>query len=393
MRHIYLDHNATSPLDPAVLDAMRPHLLAAGNAESRHAFGRSARRAVDAARASVASILNADPSEVVFTSGGTEADNLAIFGLAEVGDGPRHVVVSPLEHPAVDAAIDRLQLFRFAVDRPKVGLDGVADPESMVAAMTSKTCLAALMLANNETGAIQPVAKLASLAAAKGVPVHCDAAQAVGRIEVDFRALGVATLAASAHKFQGPAGVGLLLVRRGVRLDPWIVGGGQQRGVRPGTMPVGLIVGLARALEIRHERLIEQAQRWRSLRDRLETLIRARLGTDRVVRHGPTDEALRLPQTLNLAFPGVDGDALLMQLDVAEVAASLGSACASGSTRPSPTLVAMGVPRMLLRSSVRFSLGPEANQDLIDDAGRRIADAVDHVSKFDPDSAAALAST
>ncbi len=380
MSPIDLDQNATTPLDPAVLEAMRPHWLAGGNPESRHAAGRSARRALEGARESVAAILGASPGEVVFTSGGTEANNLAVFGLAgRDGAGPPHVVSSPIEHPAVAEAIGRLEGSGSAVDRPDVDAQGRASADAMARAIRPGTRLATLILANNETGAIQPVGALAALAEGRGVPVHTDAVQAVGRIPVDFRALGVATLAASAHKFHGPAGVGLLLVRKGVVLVPQLFGGGQQGGSRPGTPAVALAVGLASALGRWRDEAGARAARWSRLRDRLESGLVAAIGPGRVVRNGPADPADRLPQTLNVGFPGLDGDALLMQLDLAGVAASLGSACASGTSRPSPTLVAMRVDADRLRSSVRFSLGATTAEAEVDEAIRRVAAVVDRI--------------
>jgi cysteine desulfurase len=379
MPSIYLDHNATTPLDPEVFEAMRPHFLAGGNAESRHAAGRSARRAWEQAKERVAHILGAEPSEVIFTSGGTEANNLAIFGLLagpeedETRHEPGYVVSSPIEHPAVAEPVARLEADGWKVDRPAVSREGIADADAMVAAFRPETRLATLMLANNETGAIQPVARLADRGREAGVMVHTDAVQAVGRIPVDFHALGVATLAASAHKFHGPVGVGLLLVRSGVRLRSRLFGGGQQQGRRPGTVAVPLAVGLAVALERWRVEAEARTARWVALRDRLEAGLIAALGADRVVRNGPGDPALRLPQTVNLGFPGLDGDALLMQLDLAGLAVSLGSACASGSTRPSPTLVAMRVPDDRLRSSVRFSLGSGTTEAEIEAAISRIA--------------------
>ncbi len=372
MTPIYLDHNATTPMDPRVLEAMRPHFLAGGNAESRHAFGRSARRAWESAKESVARILGADPSEVIFTSGGTESNNLAVFGLAGAEHSPGHVVSSPIEHPAIVEPIARLEAAGFAVDRVEVDAEGVADAEKMAASFRDETRFAALMLANNETGAIQPVAELARLAADRGIPVHTDAVQAVGRIPVDFHRLGVTTLAASAHKFHGPVGVGVLLVKSGVRLGSRLFGGGQQQGRRPGTIAVALAVGFATALEVWQQEAEARIERWQTLRDRLETGLMTALGPDRVIRNGPADDARRLPQTVNLGFPGLDGDGLLMQLDLSGVAASLGSACASGSTRPSPTLMAMRIPDDRLRSSVRFSLGAPTTAVEIDDAIRRI---------------------
>jgi cysteine desulfurase len=373
---IYLDNNATTAVDPEVLEAMRPYFLTAGNAESRHAAGRAARRGWDCARESVAAILGAGPGEVIFTSGGTEANNLAVFGLAGAEDDPGHVVCSPIEHPAVAEPVARLEASGFAVDRPEVDTEGRADARVMAAAIRDSTRFTTLMLANNETGAVQPVAMLAALAEARGVPVHTDAVQAVGRIPVDFHALGVATLAASAHKFHGPPGVGLLLVRSGMRLGSRLFGGSQQQGRRPGTVAVPLAVGLARALELWHKQARARADRWTRMCDRLHAGLITALGANRVALNGPTDPAARLPQTLNLAFPGLDGDALLMQLDLAGVCASLGSACASGSTRLSPTLVAMRVPADRLRSSVRFSLGATTTEAEIDEAIARVAGVV-----------------
>jgi cysteine desulfurase len=388
---IYLDNNATTALDPEVLEAMRPFWLGAGNPESRHAAGRAARRAWELAKETVARILGADPGEVIFTSGGTESNNLAIFGLAGAGDAgsaaaedpprrPSHIVSSPIEHPAVAEAVAHLEADGFAVDRPPVDAAGVADPARMAAGFRPETRLATLMLANNEIGAIQPVARLAALAQQAGISVHTDAVQAVGRIPVDFRRLGVATLAASAHKFHGPVGAGLLLVRSGVRLRARLHGGSQQQGRRPGTVAVPLAVGLAAALERWQTEADARTTRWTALRDRLEAGLIAALGPGRVVRNGPVEDALRLPQTVSLGFSGLDGDALLMQLDLAGIAASLGSACASGSTRPSPTLVAMRVPDDRLRSSVRFSLGTTTTAAEIEDALARIIAIVGRLS-------------
>lgn len=377
---IDLDQNATTPLDPEVLEAMRAVWLAGGNPESLHAAGRAARRALDQAREAVARVLGADPSEVVFTSGGTEANNLAVLGLAGAGErtgpGP-HVVASPIEHPAVGQALVHLETTRgLEVARVPVHADGVADPDAMAGAIGPATRLATLMLASNETGAIQPAACLAALSAGRGVPVHTDAVQAVGRVPVDFRALGVATLAASAHKFHGPVGVGVLLVRRGVVLPPRSFGGAQQGGRRPGTVPVALAVGLAAALERWERDAAARQARWTALRDRLESGLVAALGAEAMVVHGPRDPARRLPQTLNVGFPGGDGDALLMQLDLAGVCVSLGAACASGTAQPSPTLVAMGVAPDVLRSSVRFSFGAMTTEADVEEALGRIVGVV-----------------
>ncbi len=358
---------------------MRPYFLMAGNADSRHAAGRRARRACEEAKERVAQILGAEPGEVIFTSGGTEANNLAVFGLAGAHQVPGHLVSSPIEHPAVAEAVGHLEADKFYVDRPPVNAEGVADAELMAAQFNERTRLATLMLANNETGAIQPVQRLAGLAIIQGIPVHTDAVQAVGRIPVNFHALGVTSLAASAHKFHGPLGVGLLLIQKGFKIRSWLVGGGQQQGRRPGTVPVPLVVGMAKALEQWHTRAETRIGRWRTLRDRLETGLTAALGAERVIRNGPAESALRLPQTVNLGFTNLDGDALLMQLDLADIDVSLGSACASGVTRLSPTLVAMRVPDDRLRSSVRFSLGASTTEAEIEDAICRIVNVVDRM--------------
>jgi len=379
MRPIDLDQNATTPLDPAVLEAMRPFWLSGGNPESRHALGRAARRGLEWSRELVAQGLGASPSEVIFTSGGTEANNLAVFGLAGADPGSGHIIAGLIEHPAVSGPVARLEAMGTSVTRPGVDREGLANPDVFAASIRPESRLATLMLANNETGAIQPVGRLAELAQARGIPVHTDAVQAVGRIPVNFHALGVATLAASAHKFHGPAGVGFLLVRSGVTLPATLFGGGQQRGLRPGTPPVALIVGLATALERWRTESAARIERWRCLRDRLESALIAAIGPDRIIRNGPCSDEIRLPQTLNLGFPGLDGDALLMQLDLAGVSVSLGSACASGATTPSPTLLAMGVPQDRLRSSVRFSLGAVTTQEEIDVVVERVVGVVGRI--------------
>jgi cysteine desulfurase len=372
MHPIYLDHNATSPLNPHVFEAMRPHWFAPGNSQSRHASGRAARRALITATETVARILNAHPDEIVFTSGGTEANNLAIFGLARSDHGPGQIVTTSIEHPAVAAPLAMLEMRGHVVNRVNVSSEGLADPAALAAAAEQGTRLTTLMLANNETGAIQPVARLVDELRGRSIPVHTDAAQAVGRIAVDFCRLGVTTLAASAHKFGGPPGVGVLLVRNGWKLEPWLLGGGQQQGIRPGTVPVPLVVGLAAALEWAERERPNRNSRLTLLCNRLETTLVAALGPERVVRNGPARSEDRLPQTINLGFPHVDGDLLLMKLDQAGVHASLGSACASGTTTASPALRAMGVPASRIRSSVRFSLGPETTEAEIDEAARRI---------------------
>ncbi len=376
---IYLDHNATTPLDPEVLSAMSPYFLTAGNAESRHAFGRLARRAWEESRETVAQILGANPAEVIFTSGGTEANNLAIFGLAGAESSPGHVISSAIEHPAIAEPVARLEAAGFTIHRLTVDSRGLVNALEMTAAFHPDTRFATLMLANNETGAIQPVSELAAHAMARGIPVHTDAVQAVGRIPIHFHNLNVTTLAASAHKFHGPVGIGILLVKNGVRLGSRLFGGGQQQGRRPGTIAVPLVVGLATALKKCHDQFQERRAHWIALRDQLEAGLMRALGAHHIIRNGPVEDNQRLPQTLNVGFVGLDGDSLLMQLDLMGIAASLGSACASGSTRPSPTLVAMRVPDAYLRSSVRFSFGASTTAAEINEAIQRIVEVVQHI--------------
>jgi cysteine desulfurase len=376
---IDLDQNATTPLDPEVFEAMRPYWLSGGNPESRHSLGRASRRALEQSRESIARTLGAFPDEVVFTSGGTEASNLAIFGLSGKDLGKGRILVSPIEHPAVSEPVGWLEKAGILVDRPPVDEQGIVDVRAMAELIRPETQLASLMLANNETGALQAVGELARMANDRGVPVHTDAVQAVGRIPVDFHALGVATLAASGHKFHGPSGIGLLLVRKGVKLTPRTFGGGQQNGRRPGTPAVALAVGLAKALERWESAAEERSNRWTQQVDRLESGLKAALGADRVFRNGPSDPSDRLPQTLNVGFPDLDGDALLMQLDLAGVAVSLGSACASGASEPSPTLKAMKVPDDRLRSSVRFSLGAMTTDDEVEEALAKVVAVVERI--------------
>lgn len=367
MAPIYLDHNATTPLLPEAWEAMRVVMAEAfGNPASSHHAGRQARRYLEDARETVAARLGAFPDEVIFTSGATEANNLALFGLA--GEPPGRIVASPVEHPCVTGPLGELAVRGFAVEWLPVDGRGIVDPGRL--AGRADVTFAAVMLANHETGAIQPVRELA--ATAPGVPVHCDAAQAVGKIPVDFHALGVTTLTASAHKFRGPKGVGVLLLKRGAKLRPLFYGGHQQRGHRPGTEPVALAVGLAAALDHAARHMAETAATTARLKRRLYDRLRESAAPV-VVNGPPPGDPAGLPTTLNLSFPGCRADVLLMSLDLAGVACSTGSACSSGSLLPSPVLAAMGVPDDVLRSAIRFSLGPPLTEAEIDDAAERIA--------------------
>jgi cysteine desulfurase len=373
MNSIYLDNNATTPLLPAVWEAMRPFLTEVhGNPASAHHAGRRARQALEDAREQTASILSAHADEVIFTSGATEANNLALFGLA--GQPPGHLVASPLEHPSVLEPLRRLEAAGFALDWLPVGADGSVRAEALAGLLRPETRLVSIMLASNETGALQPIADCGSrIGGCKGpTGFHCDAVQAVGRLAVCFHELGVAALTLSAHKFHGPKGVGALLLRRGVKLQPQLWGGHQQQGRRPGTEPVALAVGLARALELWQKEHQERLTKVVRLRERLLGRLRADGGP--VVLNGP--ETAGVPHTLNVSFPGCGAEALLMSLDLAGVCCSTGSACSSGSLLPSPVLRAMGVPDEVLNSAMRFSLSPLLSDEEIDEAARRITAAV-----------------
>jgi cysteine desulfurase len=370
MRAIYLDHNATTPVLPAVWQAMLPYFNAVyGNPASSHHVGRRARQALEDARERTAALLGAFPDEVVFTSGATEANNLALLGLA--GEPPAHLIASPIEHPCVTEPLRQLAKRGFALNWLPVDNQGVTAADALFACLRPDTRLVTTMLANHETGAMQPVAALAQVLGERGT-FHCDAAAAAGKIAIDFHALAVTTLTISAHKFHGPPGVGALLVRRGTHLRPLLFGGHQQQERRPGTEPVALAVGLATALELadrEHEMRYHRVQQLRRL-----LLTHLHRLADPLVVNGP--EHGGLPHALNLSFPGCQADVLLMNLDLAGICCSTGSACSSGSLLPSPVLMAMGVAPECLQSAMRFSLSYLLDEVEIVEAAGRIAKAV-----------------
>lgn len=369
MHLIDLDHNATTPPLPEALDAMRG--APPGNPASAHAAGRKARQALEDARESIAAHLGAHPDEVVFTSGATEANNLALHvpGTAV----PGLLLSSPLEHPCVLEPLKQLAARGFHVETLPVDVRGIVS--SVPVSPDAK--LVAVMLANHETGAIQPVRDVA-LSLPPGVPFHCDAAQAVGKMPVNFKDLGVTSLSASGHKFGGPKGVGVLIVKRGTPFAPLMFGGHQQKGRRPGTEAVPLAAGMAAALDHCVKNMAANRASLEALRSRLWEKLRER--TAPVVLNGPAiGSAAALPTTLNVSFPGCRADVLLMALDLAGVMCSTGSACSSGSLQPSPVLRAMGVPDDVLRSAIRFSFGPATPLSDIDEAAERIGDVVNRV--------------
>jgi cysteine desulfurase len=352
---VYLDHNATTPLHPAVWEAMQPFLTDVfGNPSSLHSEGLQARDAVEEARERVARLIGARAEEIVFTSGGTEADNLAIMGSVLARQRPgKHIVTSQIEHPAVLGGCRTLETQGFRVTRLPVGSGGTIDPDDLASVLADDTLLVTLMHANNEVGTIQPIQPCAALARAQGVLVHTDAVQSVGKIPTLVDDLGVDLLALSGHKIHGPKGIGALYVHRGIALDPIITGGPQEHGLKGGTEHVAAIVGLGAAAELAAAHMANDMWQVAALRDRLEQGILATI--PEVLVNGAT--APRLPTTTNVSFKGVDGQSLVVALDLKGVATSTGSACSSGSLEPSHVLIAMGLADEWLQGAVRFSLG------------------------------------
>jgi cysteine desulfurase len=353
---IYLDHNATTPLDPEVAERMaRAARDVWGNASSVHHFGQQAKAALDEARSSIATLLAADPSEIVFTGGGTEGDNAAIRGVAEVLEptGRRHLIASAIEHEAVLNTMKALARRGWRVTLLPVDASGLVSPERLREAISDDTALVSVMHANNEIGTIQPIEELAAIAHEKGAVFHTDAVQSAGKLPLDVRALGVDLLSIAAHKFYGPKGVGALWLKRGVRLVPLQTGGRQERNRRAGTENVPGIVGLGVAADVARRKLPGESARLAALRDRLEEGLLTRVpGT---VRNGAATP--RVPNTTNISVERVESESLLIGMDLAGIAVSSGSACSSGTLEPSHVLKAMGLPHLRTLGSIRFSLG------------------------------------
>ncbi len=362
---IYFDHNATTPVDPRVVDAVTAALRDEfGNASSVHSFGQKAKARLDEAREQVAALIGAQPSEVVFTSGGTESDNMALRGVAEwlAPTGKRHLVASAIEHEAILATLRQLRKRGWEVTLVPADSRGLVGPDAVDAACTDRTALVSVMLANNEVGTIQDVATIAARARARGILVHTDAVQAVGRIPVDVSVLGVDLLSLSGHKFYGPKGVGALWIRRGTRLLATATGGRQERNRRAGTENVPSIVGLGVAAAIAAESLDADARRIGALRDRLEAGILARVPRTHVNGAG----APRVPTTTNIGFEGIEAESLLIALDLEGIAVSTGSACSSGTLEPSHVLKAMGLPLHDTQNALRISLGRSSTDAQVD---------------------------
>jgi len=384
MNRVYLDHNATTAVAPEVLEAMLPYLSSEyGNAASIHTFGQRARAAVETAREQVASLIGARAQEMVFTSGGTEADNHAIFGVvgSAITSGPRpHVITSSIEHEAVLNTCQALEQAGTEVTYLRVDREGRIDPGELRRSLRKQTALITVMHANNELGTVQPLEEIGSIAAQADVYFHTDAVQSVAKLPIDVSALRVDLLALSGHKFYAPKGIGALYVRGGTRLRQLLYGGHHQRGFRPGTENVPGIVGLGKAAEIARHSLAEDAARISALRDRLEQGLTARVPHARV----NAANALRTPNTANITFPGIEGEALVIALDLKGLACSTGAACSSGAVEPSHVLTAIGLPPEEARATLRFSLGRHTSAADIDFALQIVPATVEQLRELSP---------
>jgi cysteine desulfurase len=362
---IYMDHAATTAVHPRVVEAMLPYFTEKyGNASSVHSFGREAQQALEDARKTVADIMGASPEEIIFASCGTESDNLAIRGVAFAQQKKgNHIITSPVEHHAVGHTCEQLQRrFGFEVTYVPVDKYGAVDPDAVGRAITDRTVLITIMYANNEVGTIQPIAEIGRLARSKGIPFHTDAVQAGGTLDLNVDALQVDLVSLSAHKFYGPKGVGILYQRRGTPLLPMQTGGGHERGRRAGTENIPYIVGLATALEIAYQHRESNNARITGLRDRLIGGVLSLIPDTQLTGH-PTE---RLPNSASFVFRGIEGEAILLGLDLMGVAASSGSACTSGATEPSHVLTSMGLPAEICHGSLRLTLGNENTQQDVD---------------------------
>lgn len=382
MRRVYFDHNATTPVDREVLEAMLPFFADEfGNASSIHSYGQRTREAVERARDSVATLLSARPTEIVFTSGGTESDNTAIFGLVAAAEAERkHVITSQIEHHAVLNACQALEQRGVEVTYLPVSSEGLVDPGDVRRAIRPETLLITVMHANNELGTLQPIEEIGRIAAEADVYFHTDAVQSAGKLPLDVNRLGVDLLSISGHKLHAPKGVGALYVRKGTRLKPLLYGGHHERDRRPGTENVAGIVGLGRAAALAQERLASEPSRIAALRDLLEQRVLAEIPHAR----GNGHRRFRTPNTSNITFSYVEGESLVIALDLKGVACSTGAACSSGAVEPSHVLTAIGLPPQDARASLRFSLGHDNTRDEVDWALSVIPGVVEHLRELSP---------
>jgi cysteine desulfurase len=382
VQRFYFDHNATTPVSQSVLEVLVAALLEVpGNASSIHQDGQIARQRLEMARREVAASLGCQPKELVFTSGGTEADNLAIFGSVLANSAPRrHVITTAIEHPAVLNPCRELERLGVSVTFIRPGPDGVVDPEDIRRALRPESVLVSVMHANNETGTLQPIAEIAALTHHAGALMHSDGVQATGKIRIDVGALGVDLYSISGHKLYAPKGIGALYVKNGTRLRPIQFGGKHERERRPGTENVPSAVAMGKAAAIAGSALPAECARLEALRDRLETGILARVPDTGVNGLG----AARIPNTTNLYFDGLEGEALVISLDLKGFAVSSGSACSSGAVEPSHVLLAMGLAPERARASLRFSLGASNNEEQVDALIEAVVGSVAQLRKLSP---------
>lgn len=388
MRQVYLDHSATTPVDPRVVAAMLPYLTEKfGNASSVHLFGQQARAATDRARRQVAALIGARTNEIIFTSGGTEANNLAIFGLCELAEAHgRHLITSTIEHPSVRGAIDSLEKRGWIVTRLPVYEDGIVCLEDVRSALRPETVLVSVMMANNEIGTVQPIQEIGELVkeerqrGRRHLWFHTDAVQAAGRLPIDVESLGCDLLSISAHKIYAPKGTGALFLRRGVRLTPQQVGGHQERERRAGTESIANIVAFGLAAELAGREMPERHEHTMRLRDRFESAVTKTI--DDIACNGNREQ--RLPHLSNISFRFIEGEGLLIHLDMQGVAVSTGSACSSGTLEPSPVIRALGRNEELARGAIRFSFGKDNTDDDIDYALAALQRAVASLRKLSP---------
>jgi cysteine desulfurase len=378
----YFDHNATTPVSPEVLETTLECLgQVYGNASSIHHFGQAAKQRLEMARRQLAAAIGCQPREIVFVSGGTEADNLALFGTVRYAKGAsRHAITTAIEHPAVLNACAQLEREGVAVTYVPVGADGIVDPDDIRRALRADTVLVSVMHANNELGTVQPVAEIAAIAREAGVYVHVDGVQALGKIPVDVNALGVDLYSVSGHKIYAPKGIGALYVRRGTRLGAIQFGGRHERERRPGTENVPGAAAFGRAAELAEARLEAEARRVSELRDRLESAI-----LERIPHTGVNgNRGARTPNTTNMYFDGLEGEALVIALDLRGFAVSSGAACSSGAVEPSHVLTAIGLGAERARASIRFSLGCANTAEQVDGLVEAVVASVAHLRKLSP---------
>ncbi|MGQ9587682.1 MAG: cysteine desulfurase NifS [Thermoplasmata archaeon] len=384
-KRIYFDHSATTQVLPEVLEAMRPYFSDIyGNASSIHSFGREAKAALEEARKSVAALLNAEPQEIVFTSSGTESDNLAIKGVAmHKGKSKGHVITTKIEHHAVLETCDYLKRFGFDVTVLPVSIDGLVDPGDVERAIRNDTVLITVMMANNEIGTIQPIREIGRIAQSRGIPFHTDAVQAIGKLPIDVKADNIDLLSLSAHKFHGPKGVGALYVRRGTKIEPIIHGGGQERGLRSSTQNVAGAVGLGKAAEIAKRDLEPTAVKMKALRDKMIGEVPEQVPNAYVNGH----RTKRLVNNAHFRFDFIEGESLVLQLDFKGIAASTGSACSTGSLEPSHVLLALGLTHEQAHGSLRITLGRENTQEEVDYLLQVLPEVVSRLRAISPFSA------